>query len=1383
MSDHNIFSLSFLAKFLNEITAPSISRTLTWLSKSHRNGRYNDRRSQRRHYTRRCYTHAHKIITKGHHRLPRRLARVLLEKSPFHSAQPSNSKSILSVPSKFYRFMDDIVSLASGTVPQHPVPRPSTINAFASELDRGPIYSAFDSDSYRIGIDSMASACMSPFLEDFVPETLRPFTRKSGVTPFGKGPSITIQQMGTIKWSFDDDTGRKHVIFIENSLHVPDGSERLISPQHWARSATLRGGTPDGTCSIQYHNRNVLRFGSQGQYKRTVWNDIRSNVPYLTAKSGTVAYRAYMAGTEPAFLQHYGAIEHAICYAANHHHQVPSASEYQDENLSDFNSEVPQAINNVDEHTSATTPLGELIRWHHRLGHMSFKKLQLLAMMNLIPRELSKCKAPKCATCMYGKMTKKPWRTKGNQRKIRTATIPGECVSVDQLQSSNQGFIAQLKGVLTKRRFKYATVFVDHFSRYKYVHLQSTLTSQDTLAAKRAFEAHCRNHGVTIKQFHADNGRFADNTFINDCKAQGQTITYCGVNAHWQNGLAEKGIRDLREAARTMLLHAIHRWPSAVTIHLWPYALRYAAYIFNNTPFKDGISPMENFSSTDVSANMRHFHTFGCPVYALDERLQANKHIASWNKRARLGVNLGPSPRHARNVSLVLSLTTGLVSPQYHLVHDEFFETIDRKIPTPPAMWRTKAGLTRETHGRTVTQTEISSEERTLLNDDTRMSNSRQALTTDPCPATPNDQTSAVQQLELFQNSSEGEKLLEHTQANSNAGPTGPPTEQEPSVNATAVSNRTGRVRKLTRRFRESIQQGQMRYSGYTATYYEPLHEEDFKLQDDMKDPIGFKASTDPDTMYYHQAMKAPDKEQFISAIVKEINDHITNNHWQLVPKSEVPAGTKVLDSVWSMKRKRDIRTREVYKWKARLNIHGGQQEHGTHYTETYSPVVNWSSVRLITILSIINRWYTKQIDFVLAYPQAPLPYDNYMKLPPGVETTQGNGDTHVLKLLRNIYGGKNSGRIWNSYLVEGLRNIGFVQSKADECVFFRGHVIFLFYVDDGIFAGPSLEDITEAIKDLGDRRKANNKYTIEDQGDIKDYLGINFEYLQDGKIKLSQPHLIDQIVKEVGIKRGDIRSLPALSSRLLKRDEHEPSYECPFNYRKVIGKLNFLEKSSRPDIAYATHQCARFCVDPKESHVKAVIHLAKYLQGTINEGIILDPKENKSFEAFADADFAGNWNSQTAMDDPSTAKSRTGFVITYASCPILWASKLQTCISLSTTEAEYVALSQCLRDTIPIMQLLQELKDKGLCQANVTPVVHCKAFEDNSGALELSLVPKMRPRTKHINNVYHHFRKFVRDKLISVTKIGTEDQVADMFTKPLTLDLFVKHRKVLLGY
>jgi len=117
----------------------------------------------------------------------------------------------------------------------------------------------------------------------------------------------------------------------------------------------------------------------------------------------------------------------------------------------------------------------------------------------------------------------------------------------------------------------------------------------------------------------------------------------------------------------------------------------------------------------------------------------------------------------------------------------------------------------------------------------------RQASTQDPSPAAPNEQISTVQQLELFPNSSEGERLQEHTQATNTAVPTEPLVEQEPRVNATAVSTRTGRVRKLSRRFRESIQQGQIKYSGYTAQYYKALHEEDFKLQDDMADPIGFK--------------------------------------------------------------------------------------------------------------------------------------------------------------------------------------------------------------------------------------------------------------------------------------------------------------------------------------------------------------------------------------------------------------------------------------------------------------------------------------------------------------------------------------------------------------
>ena len=104
-------------------------------------------------------------------------------------------------------------------------------------------------------------------------------------------------------------------------------------------------------------------------------------------------------------------------------------------------------------------------------------------------------------------------------------------------------------------------------------------------------------------------------------------------------------------------------------------------------------------------------------------------------------------------------------------------------------------------------------------------------------------------------------------------------------------------------------------------------------------------------------------------------------------------------------------------------------------------------------------------------------------------------------------------------------------------------------------------------------------------------------------------------------------------------------------------------------------------------------MYLAKYLQGTINEGIILDPKENKSFEVFAGADFAGNWNKAEA-EDAVNMLSRTGYVIQFMGCPILWVSKLQTEIALSTTEAEYIALSQAMRDVIPLMTIIEELSE-----------------------------------------------------------------------------------------
>jgi hypothetical protein len=150
---------------------------------------------------------------------------------------------------------------------------------------------------------------------------------------------------------------------------------------------------------------------------------------------------------------------------------------------------------------------------------------------------------------------------------------------------------------------------------------------------------------------------------------------------------------------------------------------------------------------------------------------------------------------------------------------------------------------------------------------------------------------------------------------------------------------RSTRTRRLTARYKQYLEQRNMDFAAKLSkvanvdeAYYDVLHEDDYRIQEDMKDPLAFMSSTGEDTMYYAQAMKAPDKQNFIEAIVKEVNDHITSKHWILIPRSKVPKGVKVLDSVLSMKRKRDIKTRKVYKHKSILSVHGGQQEFAVNF-------------------------------------------------------------------------------------------------------------------------------------------------------------------------------------------------------------------------------------------------------------------------------------------------------------------------------------------------------------------------------------------------------------------------------------------------------------------
>jgi hypothetical protein len=205
------------------------------------------------------------------------------------------------------------------------------------------------------------------------------------------------------------------------------------------------------------------------------------------------------------------------------------------------------------------------------------------------------------------------------------------------------------------------------------------------------------------------------------------------------------------------------------------------------------------------------------------------------------------------------------------------------------------------------------------------------------------------------------------------------------------------------------------------------------------------------------------------------------------------------------------------------------------------------------------------------------------MEVPVGFDLKQKKKDF--------IYGTRQEGRVWNRHVNKGLTKLGFKASLVDSCIYYHGKPTFMLYVDDGIFTGPDKEEIVTLI------RRMQCEYNITDEGDIKEYLGVLVEKLDNGTMKLSQPQLIKQILDNLWFNdRMKSKPTPAPGGQVVEREIDAKSINDEFHYRSVIGKATFLEKSTRPDIAVAVHQCARFSSDPKQSHADAVRYFARYL-------------------------------------------------------------------------------------------------------------------------------------------------------------------------------------------
>lgn len=1301
-----------------------------------------------------------------------------------------------------------------------------TVIAMEAEVPRNsygnPIYSnetVYDTDSDEVGIDNRCSACISYKQSDFV-GPMQTVRRK--IKGFGGAKTYSVK-IGKLKWTFADDRGVNHTFHIPNSYYVPDGQVRLLSPQHWAKSFRSRDRAKAGETTT--HDKTVLFWNNT---TLTIPLTKSTNVATLRLAPGYKEFDVYCQEanidyeerlinpllvestvvsddeTEPIVHEktqkrwRYFSRETGRPYVVPRYEgdepqeRTPTTVRF---DLDGNNGTKPMTIEEEEEdRDDLKTNVAKLLRYHQRFGHISFAKLQVMARQNIIPSKYANCAVPECSACMYGKATRRKWRDKARndyKGKPRPPEKPGEVVLVDQLVSFTPGFIAQVgSGALTKERYQYATIFVDQYSRYGYVYPQRTAGAKETMKAKRAFELHMKTFGIKVQAYHADNGIFRANEWLKDCQLNQQRVTFAGVNAHFANGIAERRIRALQDQARTMLIHANHRWPAAISANLWPYAVAFANQSMNDTPSmqdKERRSPLQIVSKSQVQLNVKHWMPFGCPVFKLDNALQSGRFINKWAVRSKVGIYLGRSPVHSQGVALVLNIETGRVSPQYHVRFDPGFHTV--KQQEWKILWQKRAGL--EVKDRLGKQKRLPNESR-----DTKRAR------TDPVPPLEgghvpdrdvpdrdpdreqNDQPVSSDDQKQQVAEGQGQEPEDVSEPRNLLGLPRPVPPETPVQDTESPTHEVAADAMMTELNNSS--RHQCDYEVFALQSMFPDYETDDVDQDN---PLYvYKATADPDSMYLHEAKKEPDWKKFRSALMKEWISQRDNGNYEIVERKDLPEDTPILPSVWQMKRKRSKLTGDIKKYKARLNIDGSKMKHGRDFDQTYAPVASWNSIRLLLVLVALNNWYTKQIDYVSAFPQAPVEKDLYMSIPKDIDREQVKGmpidadpKKYALKLKRNVYGQPQSGRVWNQYLTDKLvKKVGFTQSKVDECVFYKGNVIYVLYTDDSILAGPDEQEVNNVIDQI---RRAKLDITIE--GDLTDFLGVNIDRKEDGSIHLTQPQLIDQILKDVGMQDSRVKSkdIPASSSRLLSRHSNSEGFGNSFHYRSVIGRLNYLEKASRSDIAYITHQCARFSADPKVEHGEAIRWIARYLKGTRDKGTILRPDITRGLEVHVDADFSGNWDVREAKNDPDTARSRHGFIISYAGCPIVWKSQLQGEITLSSTESEYTGLSYALREAIPIMELLKEIRSRGFNVSCHTPMVHCKVFEDNSGALQMAKEPKFRPRTKHINVKLHHFRSYVNSGQISIHKIDTHDQNADYLTKALPVDQFVKLRKKVMGW
>ena len=437
-------------------------------------------------------------------------------------------------------------------------------------------------------------------------------------------------------------------------------------------------------------------------------------------------------------------------------------------------------------------------------------------------------------------------------------------------------------------------------------------------------------------------------------------------------------------------------------------------------------------------------------------------------------------------------------------------------------------------------------------------------------------------------------------------------------------------------------------------------------------------------------------------------------------------------------------------RYKARLVAKCFTQCYGTDYNETFSPVLKYNSLRTILAIAVHRDLDISLLDVKTAFLNGDLKEEVFMEQPEGL-ILPGKED-HVCLLKKSLYGLKQAPRMWNEKFNRFLVKFGLSRSEFDSCVYFRRNskeiLIVAIFVDDALVCA-SNKLLAKGVTDF-----LSEEFDMHCLPATR-FLGLDL-HKEDGRLVVNQPEFIKKILIKFYMESCNATSIPMdpgirLTTEMSPTSEEEKNDMANVPYREAVGCLLYLSITCRPDISFAVSQVAKFCQKPGRAHWNAVKKIIAYLSGTTQRGIVFEKKEGPPIFGYTDADYGGD------LDNRYSTSGSTFFVHGNL---VSWSSKRQKCVSLSTTEAEYVAASDSSKEAVWLSSLLIEI---GETSKQPVPI-----FCDNQSAIQSIRNPAFHQRTKHIDIKYHFVRSLQENQIIDVSFVPSKEQKADMFTKPL---------------